>query len=109
MASTNLQDRLDAASARRFDFKVKFSPLDAAQARQLFEDLLDLVGLPKEDMQPVSLSALAGATPGDFANVARQVRLAPSKRNPHSLFQLLRKELEFRQEPRDGGRRIGFV
>lgn len=110
VASTNLQDRLDAASARRFDFKVKFSPLDAAQARQLFRDLLDLLGLSNEGSQPpLAFDALVGATPGDFANVARQVRLAPSKRNPHSLFQLLRKELDFRQAPQGGGRRIGFV
>ena len=110
VASTNLQDRLDAASARRFDFKVKFSPLDAAQARQLFGDLLDLLGLSNEGSQPpLAFDALVGATPGDFANVARQVRLAPSKRNPHSLFQLLRKELDFRQAPQGGGRRLGFV
>ena len=110
VASTNLQERLDAASARRFDFKVKFSPLDARQAKQMFGDLLELVGLPKQDTQPVvSFEALAGTTPGDFANVARQVRLATSKRNPHSLFQLLRKELEFRQVPQGSGRRIGFV
>ena len=110
VASTNLQDRLDAASARRFDFKVKFSPLDATQARQLFGDLLDRIGVPKEETPPaISFDALAGATPGDFANVARQVRLAPSKRNPRSVFQLLKKELEFRQAPLGSGRRIGFV
>jgi SpoVK/Ycf46/Vps4 family AAA+-type ATPase len=111
VASTNLQDRLDAASARRFDFKVKFSPLDAAQARQLFADLLNLVGLPPNADTPTALSfdALAGTTPGDFANVARQVRLAPSKRNPHSLFQLLVKELQFREAPQGSSRRIGFV
>ena len=109
VASTNLQDRLDAASARRFDFKVKFSPLGAAQARQLFEDLLNLVGLPNDATTGMSFDALAGTTPGDFANVARQVRLAPSKRNPHSLLQLLVKELQFRQAPQGASRRIGFV
>ena len=110
VASTNLQDRLDAASARRFDFKVKFSPLDAAQARRLFGDLLNLVGLQNDDTPTAfSFDTLAGTTPGDFANVARQVRLAPSKRNPQSLFQLLVKELHFRHVPQGSSRRIGFV
>lgn len=110
VASTNVQDNMDAASARRFDFKVRFSPLDAAQAGQLFMDLVVHVGASGEAAElPIRFDALAGATPGDFANVARQVRLAPSKRNPQSLFQLLQKELAFRTTPPEGGRRIGFV
>ena len=36
IAATNLADNLDAAALRRFDFKLHFRPLLAAQRRSLF-------------------------------------------------------------------------
>lgn len=107
VASTNLVSRLDAASARRFDFKVKFSTLDADQACGLFADLMATLGL---DATPPPASAdfasLRGLTPGDFANVMRQARLGKSH-DVEGLMAMLRRELEFRGN--GDMRRIGFV
>lgn len=107
VASTNLIDSLDAASARRFDFKVKFNELTLSQAQSLFTDLLVALG---RDVQagPLPWGRLKGVTPGDFANVYRQARLFRTKHNAASLQELLAKEVAFRSG-KTGGSRIGFV
>ncbi len=110
VASTNFQDRMDPASARRFDFKVKFATLTAEQARSLFADLLAHVGADASEVPPVSrFLRLDGLTPGDFANVARQVRLTPSRRTAPALLALLEHEIRYRCETHAESRRIGFV
>lgn len=109
IASTNLIDQLDAASARRFDFKVKFGALGRQQSQWLFGDLLAALGMQDEVSEPLDWSRLEGATPGDFANVLRQARLARSIRSPALLFERLAKEVRFRTQGDTGLRRIGFV
>jgi SpoVK/Ycf46/Vps4 family AAA+-type ATPase len=107
VASTNLVCRIDPASARRFDFKVRFSTLDAVQAQSLFGDLMAALGLDALSAPPPSeFARLSGLTPGDFANVMRQARLQTS-RDVAGLMVTLGRELEFRR----GGdaRRIGFI
>lgn len=110
IASTNLIDLIDSASARRFDFKVAFSPLTGCQADLLFGDLLERYGLDgaaiPADLQP---ERLAGSTPGDFANVARQARLSRSMRTIDGLYQAVKKEIAFRAEGAGVKRRMGFV
>lgn len=109
VASTNLQSSLDPASARRFDFKVEFRPLSVKQASFMFGELCIHANLPVPDWNDAGLQEkLAGTTPGDFINVARQVRLNPSMRNYKSLMDLLSKELEFRNGA-SAKRRIGFL
>lgn len=66
--TTNLADRLDLASMRRFTLKVAFHPLDHVQVRAAF---LHFFGLPA----PAGLTALDQLTPGDFAAALRRVRL----------------------------------
>lgn len=109
IASTNLIQQLDHASARRFDFKVKFETLIRQQCQGLFADLLSALKL--DDGEPCNhdWSRLEGATPGDFANVLRQARLARSIRSPQGLFQRLVKEVQFRTHGISSTRRIGFV
>lgn len=96
VASTNLIDSLDPASARRFDFKVGFRELTEAQARSLFQDLLASMGEPAAGPTTLRWHRLKGVTPGDFATVFRQARLFRSRHNAESLQRLLEKEVSFR-------------
>lgn len=107
IASTNLQENLDEASARRFDFKVKFGYLKQGQVQVLFNDLLTTLGLDGTEAEDLSLAGLVATTPGDFANVLRQARVVSAYRVPARLLDLLANE----QASRPGGIRakMGFV
>lgn len=108
VASTNLIHSLDPASARRFDFKVKFDGLSSAQCRILFQDLATSLGFGIDDLEQFDWRRLQGATPGDFANVYRQGRLLGANRDADSVFEKLTREVGFRRDERST-RRIGFA
>jgi SpoVK/Ycf46/Vps4 family AAA+-type ATPase len=63
ICTTNLMDRLDQASLRRFTLKLRFVPLRPAQAALAFERFFGIVA-------PRQLAD--GLTPGDFATVRRK-------------------------------------
>jgi transitional endoplasmic reticulum ATPase len=78
VASTNLMDGLDQAALRRFDLKVKFDYLGAAQAGGLLSRYAGTLGLPQPGEQDLlRLARLWRLTPGDFAAVVRQHRFRP--------------------------------
>jgi transitional endoplasmic reticulum ATPase len=64
--TTNLPDRLDPASLRRFLVKLRFSWLTTAQARIAFRQFFGAV-------PPPELDELRTLTPADFALVRRRV------------------------------------
>jgi len=76
IASTNLMDRLDQASLRRFDAKVKFGYLGRVQITSMFMDSLGLLGLLSNPAAERQVASLTNLTPGDFAAALRQARLA---------------------------------
>ena len=96
--TTNLVERLDPASLRRFSLKIQFGPLDAAQARRAFGQFFALDA-------PAGLDHLQGLVPGDFACVAGR-RDWLEDPLPEGLLRELRRELAARGEPM---RQIGFV
>ncbi len=98
-ATTNLSERLDAASARRFTFKVTFDFLTPAKARALFRHVFD-----REP--PAALDRLATLTPGDFALVARKARRLGTLGEAEHLVALLSGECEGRRRE---AAPIGFV
>lgn len=108
MATTNRVDAMDAASARRFDFKVGFDYLTAAQVRLLFADLLHALELQVPAQLPARLDALKVLTPGDFVNVYRQARLLPEAREVTRLLAMLERE-QAGKAAHLSARRIGFV
>lgn len=78
VASTNLVDEFDPAALRRFDLKVKFSFLGAAQAAELLRRYCAQLALPTPATAEVDrVSRLHALTPGDFAAAARQHRFRP--------------------------------
>ncbi|MCC5842530.1 MAG: AAA family ATPase, partial [Opitutales bacterium] len=78
LCSTNLAATLDPACLRRFDLKVHLGPLEPPQSRRLLAAHCRHLGLGRPS--PAGLetaAALANATPGDFANAARQHTFQP--------------------------------
>ena len=96
--TTNLLDRLDRASLRRFLVKVRFDWLTQAQARLAFRRFFGLTA-------PAQLDGLHVLTPADFSLVRRRAALTGVV-EAAALVRLLAAECE----GRIGGRRpVGFV
>lgn len=83
--TTNLMERLDPASLRRFTFKCNFDYLAPRQSALAFEHFF---GHPA----PAELSQLTALTPGDFAVVARKAAILLTE--PEELVGMLRQEFE---------------
>jgi SpoVK/Ycf46/Vps4 family AAA+-type ATPase len=115
IASTNLAERLDDASLRRFDFKLRFDPPTPAQRRDMvIETQRQLCG---QDCYPAELAfdpALIGEidrlhelTPGDIAAARRQCEITASRPSLPEWIALLRGEVRAKQRGRSAP--IGFV
>lgn len=95
--TTNLMERLDRASLRRFTFKCKFNFLTVQQNAVAFEHFFHRTA-------PIELKGITALTPGDFAVVAKKARIL----SPDSieLVEMLRQEFEAKPNvPKP----IGFV
>ena len=96
--TTNLHERLDRASLRRFLVKVRFDWLTAAQARLAFQRVFGAA--PPDD-----LDTLRTLAPADFDLVRRRAGLHGGLDEPRALLRLLAAECEGRCERR---RVVGF-
>lgn len=97
-ATTNMAERLDGASLRRFLVKLRFDWLRPEQARRAFTRFLDLPA-------PAGLDDLRTLTPADFALVARRRTFLGGMPDAGVLLALLRAECAGRV----GGRApVGF-
>ena len=110
MCATNLMDRLDSASLRRFDFKVRFGYLNSEQRWNLFVRCLNELGYSclagEEGALSRSLEKLVNLTPGDYSVASRQFRILRKKPLPSLFLAALVKECQIKPE---GGGKIGFV
>jgi SpoVK/Ycf46/Vps4 family AAA+-type ATPase len=88
IATTNLADKLDPATQRRFTIRAVFNAMTPAQAAKLFKGRF---GLDWPSEWPVH----HGQTPGDFAVVAHRARLLAEK-DPAVLVRWLRDEIDAR-------------
>jgi SpoVK/Ycf46/Vps4 family AAA+-type ATPase len=95
VCTTNMMERLDQASLRRFTLKLKFEPLAPAQAARMF---VHAFGCPAPHALPDDL------TPGDFATVRRRRALFGAC-DAAGLVEWLAAEVEARGAH---ARRIGF-
>lgn len=112
ICTTNLMDKLDAASLRRFDFKVKFNYLSPEQRWDLFQQESQRLGghLP-DDAEALAalkqqINRLTKLTPGDFAVVSRQVAVLGEILNPERIIAVLAQECKAKGESFS---QIGFV
>lgn len=100
ICTTNLLEKLDPASLRRFDWKIAFHAMTASQRWAFFLQELHLLGGSIEAAQPLEAlvrQQLGGLTPGDFAPVTRQLRLLQTVPTAQELFRRLLHELQFKQ------------
>jgi transitional endoplasmic reticulum ATPase len=104
--STNLLDTLDEAALRRFDAKVRFAHLTAAQRAALFAQHCCTLGFDTPDSAcEWALARLDALTPGDFAAVLRRHGLSPLA-TPEAFVAALASECNLK---RRGAASIGFV
>ena len=110
VCATNLFEDLDAASLRRFDLKVRFDYLRPEQSWALFRQLAERRGLSLDSLcseDARALSALENLAPGDFAAVARRLRLLPGAGDARGLLDELAKEARLKADR--AARPIGFT
>lgn len=110
IASTNLMDTLDAASLRRFDFKVRFDYLNMKQREAMFTEALSALGVGGKTLDEVTrhrLQALDTMAPGDFAVVARQSKLRKLPFNQEELLGILAAECVVKEKGKH--RFLGFT
>ena len=108
ICTTNLMQKLDQASLRRFAFKLKFDYLTPGQRWAMFsQELVRLGGEVKEARDwEVAVRQLACLTPGDFAVAARQNELWGTIATAGELYEQLRRECAAKEEQ---SRSIGFT
>lgn len=108
VCTTNLMQKLDQASLRRFAFKMKFDFLDVEQRWSMFQqELARFGGDPASTADwkdPVC--RLDNLTPGDFAVVARQYELWGTIASAGELYEQLRRECAAKEGQ---SRCIGFT
>lgn len=109
IASTNLLGSMDAASLRRFDFKLRFDCMDQAQRLALFEAYAQRYAL-RDDLGDhglrQGLARLDQLTPGDYAAVQRRLE-AGGGCSRQDLLQWLRAEHDLKPGMRRQA--MGFV
>lgn len=112
IATTNLMGRMDTASLRRFDFKVKFDYLNAEQRWELFLQEAQRLGVELPDcpedqhILKQKIQRLTQLTPGDFAVINRQVRFNPEILSCVEIIERLQEECTAKGESFS---RMGFV
>ncbi len=89
ICTTNFEEILDEAMARRFDFRVEFCPMEPEQAWRLFVALFR--DAAREDHRQ-HFSSLR-LTPGNFATVYHRLSLLGRERDPDSFLRELRQEV----------------
>ncbi len=99
--TTNLKERLDQASMRRFIFKIHFGYLKTEQIVIAFRYFFNL------QLDSKKAETLHGLTSGDFATVGRKLRFFAAEPDVGQLINLLKQEVETKNEVRQ--KRIGFV
>lgn len=108
VCTTNLMEKLDQASLRRFAFKLKFDYLNADQRWAMFTQELERLGgeLSTATDWEQQVRNLSKLTPGDFAVAARQFAILNTPAMAGDLYRTLLEECKVK-----GGAtgRIGFV
>lgn len=100
ICTTNLMDRLDPASLRRFSFKVKYEFLKAEQVQTAFEHFFGLK-VSTEDM-----AELVSLTPGDFALVKNKAEILGKSAQFEAVREMLETEQKLKRNAYGNG--IGF-
>ena len=96
--TTNLMDRLDPASLRRFTFKIRFGFLDRGQVQDAFSRFFGLTA-------PARVCDMDMLTPGDFAVVRRRAGLLGFADDTNEIANALAQEIAAKPQ---ASKPIGF-
>jgi SpoVK/Ycf46/Vps4 family AAA+-type ATPase len=107
VCSTNLLDRIDAASLRRFHWKIKFLPLDGKGKTRLFTRFFPQAAARLGSRLAQDLAGCGALTPGDFHAVAERFRFGNVLPEPECLIRALSDESRIR-ETACGRKPVGF-
>ncbi|MCK5913335.1 MAG: hypothetical protein KAG12_05615, partial [Desulfuromusa sp.] len=97
--TTNLMDRLDQASLRRFTFKVGFSAMTHTQNRFAFSEFFGI-------RAPKTIEDLSNLTPGDFTVVRKKADIMGVLDQPEELIKMLESESSVKG---NDANQIGFL
>ncbi len=110
ICTTNRLEELDPAVLRRFDLKIGFVALSAAQRRALIEDVARSAGMAWTPAAEAAVhgaqSRLSGLTPGDVAAALRHLALTTTAATVAELLAALESECSYKAPP---ARAIGFI
>jgi SpoVK/Ycf46/Vps4 family AAA+-type ATPase len=96
ICATNFTDRLDQASMRRFNHKLKFDYLATDAKKKLFLSYFgDHILTDPEESTWLGLERIPGLTPGDFKVVYQ--RNAFTKKDPNELIMELEEEVKYKK------------
>ncbi|MFU8831751.1 MAG: AAA family ATPase [Wenzhouxiangella sp.] len=113
VAGTNLMASLDSAVLRRLDFKIHFDYLLPEQAWKLFLALARHAGVRVRGHAASQARELVGSlgqlAPGDFALLARRLKINPQPLTARELAGLLETEARMKPDYRSKGVGIGFT
>lgn len=99
VCTTNLMERIDPASLRRFTFKLKFSYLSADGLQTGFKRYFNMEA-------PKGLFRFHNCTPGDLSTISRKAQILGLCDKPDALVQLLNEEVSYKND--DVQNPIGF-
>ncbi len=99
--TTNLKERLDQASIRRFTFKYHFGYLKPKQILLAFQHFFNL------DVGEKTVSRLQSLTPGDFAVVSKKSQFLGLNEDIEEILSLLEQEMDAKNEKKT--RPVGFA
>ncbi|HHD81111.1 MAG TPA: ATP-binding protein [Campylobacterales bacterium] len=107
IATTNIVDRLDSASLRRFDLKLEFKTLEPKQLGQIFISYCKELELESPTIEELNkVKSLKHISPGDFASITRQSRFRKIS-NPSEFIQRLKEEIRLKKL--ENGKSMGFL
>jgi len=106
VCTSNLWADLDAASLRRFVFKVEFGWLRPEQAEALFETTLGPLLSERNADVASMLAQVSHLAPGDFAAVARKLKATRRRVTAREAVELLRAEVAVKP---GAPRAVGFL
>jgi SpoVK/Ycf46/Vps4 family AAA+-type ATPase len=100
IGTTNRLDHLDAAVSRRFDIKLEFYPMNAAQLEEMLQAVCREFGIDAAADEFGLRSALhtlnscAAVVPGNFATARRKLRICAESVSVSSLAEAISEEAE---------------
>jgi SpoVK/Ycf46/Vps4 family AAA+-type ATPase len=98
--TTNLMDRLDQASLRRFTFKCNFDYLKSEQIAAAFKHFFS------KEIQYNKIGMLENVTPGDFAVVVKKMRFSDQPNQCERIIELLLDEVRVKSDFKQ--KKLGF-